>query len=132
VGRRGTALCIAALNNVDGLIDQEVLRQGVLERDQTMTDKSCKPVWGITPGRYGIVSLIAACLVYLCWPLILVLGLFLVLCIEVPLVLIAVAAGTVGLVTGAIDKDWIGVSAAVMGLSLIGLGAWLFSGAMNF
>jgi hypothetical protein len=97
-----------------------------------MTEKSRTAAWRITPGRYGIVSLIAACLVYLCWPLILVLGLFLVLCVEVPLVLIAVAAGLAGLVTGAIYRDWIGVSAAVVGLSLIGMGAWLLSGAMNF
>jgi hypothetical protein len=97
-----------------------------------MTDEARKPGWRLTPGRYGIVSLIAACLVYLCWPLVVVLGLFLVICVEVPLVLVAVLSGLVGLVTGAIHKDWIGVSAAAMGLSLMGLGAWLFSGAMRF
>lgn len=97
-----------------------------------MTEQSQKPGFRLSPGRYGIVSLIAACLVFVIWPLILVGGLFVVLCLEVPLVLIAVVSGLVGLATGASYKDGIGFAAAILGLALIGFGVWSFSDAMNF
>ena len=85
----------------------------------------------ISPTRYGATSLIAACLAWASWPLVLVVGVFLAICWVLPLAIVAVAAGLLGIGLGAYRKEVASVMSAG-GLALIGAGAWMVMNAMQF
>ncbi len=89
-----------------------------------MSDNPQPTLFGRTPTSYGTISLIAACLAWLCWPLVLVLGVFLVLVVEFPLVLIGVVSGLLGLGAGVYFQKPAAIATATLGLVLIGYGAW--------
>ena len=97
-----------------------------------MTEASQKTLFGLSPAKYGIASLVTACLAWACWPLMLVVGFFIVFCIDAVLVLIAVVCGLTGLATGIFYKDFLGSVTATLGLFIISCGVWAISNAMQF
>ena len=96
-----------------------------------MSEKSQKTLFGLSPAGYGITSLVAACLVFASSPLIQVIGIFLELCILLPLVLIVVVSGLLGIGAGIYHKNWIAVVTAILGMALIGFGGLSFLSALN-
>jgi hypothetical protein len=74
--------------------------------------------------RYGIISLAAAALAWATWPLVTVVG-PLVGVVQVPLVLLALIAGLIGVGTGIQHKCAAEIVTGALGLSLIACGAWL-------
>ncbi len=86
---------------------------------------------GRSPATYGIVSLIAACLAWLSWPLVIVIGVFLVIAVEIPLVSIAVVSGLLGLGAGVYHGNWLAVATSAVGLALIGGGVCFIVNALT-
>jgi hypothetical protein len=91
-----------------------------------------KTLFGVPAARYGLISLIAALLVWLSWPLVVVVGVFIQMCLVIPLLLIGVSCGFLGLGAGVYYKDALAVVAGTIGLSLMGAGVWAVSTAMSF
>ena len=97
-----------------------------------MDDSHGKTLFGLSPARYGTVSLVSALLAWCSLPLVVVVGLFLELCLLVPLLIVAVACGLVAVGAGIYRKDTWAIATGAAGLALIGLGAWAVSNSMNF
>jgi len=96
-----------------------------------MTEKSRKTLLGLTPVRYGTVSLIAACLAFASQWLVVAVGVFLFLVVLIPLLLIGVVSGLLGVGAGIYYKDWLACVTATLGLGLVGLLGWLFISNLN-
>ena len=73
--------------------------------------------------RFGVASLVVACLAVASQLLIVVIGV-LAAFLLFPLALIAVACGLVGLIAGIRDKDWMGSLSGALGLTLVGWLVW--------
>ena len=69
-------------------------------RARRIRDKPLNTVFGLSPARLGIISLISACLAWASLPLIVVVEVFLALCVFAPLVLTSVVTGLVGVGAG--------------------------------
>jgi len=87
-------------------------------------------LFGQTPTRYGLTSLIAACLAYASWSLMAVVG-FVMVYVAALLALIAVAAGILGVGTGTYFNEWRAAAAGSLGLVLIGFGLWSVVSALT-
>lgn len=97
-----------------------------------MSESPTNPLSGLSPARMGITSLISACLAWASLPLILVVGLFLALCATVPLVLIGVVTGMIGVGTGISGRNPVAIITGLLGLLVIGCLGLSISSAMNF
>lgn len=97
-------------------------------------EKSDKTLFGLTPAKYGIASLISACIAVICgFFLLVVLGWVLWFLILFLSVLTAVVCGLLGVGAGIYHKDWLGIVTGSLGLVLIGFGSWRIMWAiMNF
>ena len=86
-----------------------------------MTEESRKTLFGQSPKRYGLASLIAVCLAFACWPLMFVVG-FIMVYVAMLLALIAVVSGLLGIGSGIYYNEWLGVVTGVLGVGLAGFG----------
>lgn len=97
-----------------------------------MSDQPSQTVFGQSPARFGIISLVSACLAWASLPLIVLVGVFLACCVFVPLVLTSVVTGLVGIGAGIYHRNPVAMITALLGLLLVGgMGAFV-SSAMNF
>jgi hypothetical protein len=90
---------------------------------------TCGSLFGQSPTRYGVTSLIAACLAFGSWALVVVLG-FAMAYIAGLLALIGVVAGVLGIGTGLYYRGWPGIVGGLLGLAMIGWGAWSVAWAL--
>lgn len=97
-----------------------------------MSDQPINTVFGLSPARLGIISLISACLAWASLPLIVVVGVFLALCVFTPLVLTSVVTGLVGVGAGIYYKNPVAILTATLGLLLVCCLGVFLSNAMNF
>jgi hypothetical protein len=97
-----------------------------------MSDQPLNKVFGLSPARFGITSLISACLAWASIPLIVVVGVFLAHCVFAPLVMTSVVTGLTVVGAGIYYKNPVAILTATLGLLLVVcLGAFL-SNAMSF
>ena len=87
-------------------------------------------LFGQSPTRYGLASVIAACLAFASWALIVVIG-FAMAYVAGLLALVAVVAGVLGIGTGLYFRRWPGIVGGVLGLAMIGYGAWSVGRALT-
>jgi len=97
-----------------------------------MSDQPSNSVFGQSPARIGIISLISACLAWASLPLIVVVGVFLAFCVFIPLVLIGVLTGLLGIAAGIYGKNPVAIMTGLLGLLVIGCLGMFVSSAMNF
>ena len=97
-----------------------------------MSDQPLNTLFGLSPARFGITSLISACLAWASMPLIVVVGVFLALCVFAPLVLTSVVTGLIGVGAGIYYKNPVAILTAALGLLLVGCLGVFLSNAMNF
>lgn len=95
-----------------------------------MTENSTDTLFGQSPKRYGIVSLIAACLAFASWPLMVVLG-FLMVYIASLLAVVAVVSGLLGMGSGIYYKAWPAVVMGGIGMGLAGVGVSFVVSALS-
>ncbi len=88
-----------------------------------MTNKSHNTLFGQSPKRYGLASLIAVCLAFASWPLMVVIG-FIMVYVAMLLALIAVVSGLLGIGSGIYYNEWLGVVTGALGVGLAGFGVW--------
>lgn len=86
-----------------------------------MSEESHNTLFGQSPKRYGLASLIAVCLAVVSWPLMFVIG-FIMVYVAMLLVLIAVVSGLLGIGSGIYYNEWLGVVTGAIGLVLAGFG----------
>ena len=98
--------------------------------DYTMTDNSTNTLFGHSPKRYGLASVISVCLALACWPLSVVIG-FIMVYASMLLALIAVVSGLLGIGTGIYYNEWFGAVAGALGAGLAGVGVWSVVWAMS-
>ena len=97
-----------------------------------MTEGSTNTLFGQSPKRYGLASVIAVCLALACWPLSVVIG-FIMVYVSMLLALIAVVSGLLGIGTGIYYNEWLGVVTGALGVGLAGFGVWsVWWGLSNF
>jgi len=97
-----------------------------------MTESSTNTLFGQSPKRYGIASVIAVCLAVSCWPLMVVIG-FIMVYVAILLALIAVVSGLLGVGSGIYYKEWGAVVAGTIGSGLAVTGAgFIVSALSNF
>ena len=97
-----------------------------------MTEDSTNTLFGQSPKRYGLASLIAVCLAFACWPLMVVIG-FIMVYVAVLLALTAVVSGLLGVGSGIYYKEWGAVVAGALGAGLAVTGAcFVVSALSNF
>ncbi len=97
-----------------------------------MSDQPANAVCGLPPARIGIISLVSACLAWASVPLIVLAGVFLAICVFIPLVLTSVVTGLVGVGAGLYHKNPVAIFTALLGLLLVGGMGVFVSSAMNF
>jgi hypothetical protein len=97
-----------------------------------MSDRPSNTVIGLSSARFGIISLISACLAWTSIPLIVVVGVFLALCVFIPLALTSVVTGLVGISAGIYYKNPRAIFTATLGLLLVGSLGIFLSNAMSF
>ena len=83
-----------------------------------MTEGPSNTLFGQSPKRYGLASLIAVCLAVVSWPLMFVIG-FIMVYIAVLLALIAVVSGLLGMGSGIYYNEWLGVVTGALGVGLV-------------
>lgn len=88
-----------------------------------MEEKSHNTLFGQSPKRYGLTSLIAVCLAVVSWPLMFVIG-FIMVYVAMLLALIAVVSGLLGIGSGIYYNEWLGVGTGALGVGLAGFGVW--------
>ena len=89
-----------------------------------MTEESHNTLFGLSPVRYGTVSLIAACLAFASQWLVVVVGVFLCLVAFIPLALIGIVSGLLGIGTGLYYGQWPGSVAGTVGVAIIAFVSW--------
>ena len=95
-----------------------------------MTESSTNTLFGQSPKRYGFASLIAVCLTFASWPLMVVIG-FIMVYVAVILALIAVVSGLLGVGSGIYYKEWGAVVAGALGAGLAFTGACFVVSALS-
>jgi len=95
-----------------------------------MDEKSSNTLFGQSPTRYGVASLIAVCLAGASWPLMVVVG-FVMVYVAALLVLVAVVSGLLGIGAGIYYQDWLGTTTSALGVCLAGFGIWSVVWAMT-
>ncbi len=85
-----------------------------------MAEKSQKTLFGLSPAIYGIASLVAACLCWVCAILFVAVVGALVIYAQLPLALFGFVSGLLGVSAGIYHKNWLAVVTAVLGMTLIG------------
>jgi len=97
-----------------------------------MTESSANTLFGQSPKRYGFASLIAVCLTFASWPLMVVIG-FIMVYVAVLLALIAVVSGLLGVGSGIYYyyKEWGAVVAGAVGVGLASAGACAVISALS-
>jgi hypothetical protein len=97
-----------------------------------MTEKMTNTFFGQSPKRFGIASLVAACLAFASWPLMVVIG-FLMVYVAMLMSLVAVVSGLLGISSGIYFKEWPGVVMGTIGIGLVSVGAcFIVSALSNF
>jgi hypothetical protein len=87
------------------------------------TESSADRLFGQSPKRYGITSLIAACLAFASWPLMSVFGFLIVYAAVLPAI-VAVVSGLLGVASDIHYKAWPAVVTGGIGMALAGFGLW--------
>ena len=77
-------------------------------------------LFGQSPARYGVASLIAAGLAFASWPLMIVFG-FGMVYLAMLFALVAVVAGVLGVGSGIYYKGRLGIAGGLLGMLAIGL-----------
>ena len=95
-----------------------------------MTDHSAKTVLGLSPTRYGVASLVAACLAAASWPLVAGIG-FGMVYVAILLAVAAVLSGLLGIGSGLYTKDPAAIATGALGLGIAGLGSSYVGWAMT-
>ena len=90
-------------------------------KDDNMTEISTDTLFGQSPKRYGITSLIAACLAFASWPLMVVIG-FIMVYVAILLACVAVVSGLLGVGSGIYYRAWPAVVTGGIGMGLAGFG----------
>ena len=89
-----------------------------------MSDESNNTLFGQSAVRYGMASLIAACLTFASQWLVVVVGIFLCLIALIPLALIGIVSGLLGIVTGLYCRHWAACATGTAGIVIIGFVLW--------
>ena len=95
-----------------------------------MVESSTQTLFGLSPKRYGVTSLIASCLAFVSWPLMVVLG-FLMVYIAILLAVVAVVSGLLGVGAGIYYKAWPAVVMGGIGMGLTGVGVSVVVSALS-
>ncbi len=95
-----------------------------------MTDNSDNTLFGLSPKRYGVTSLTAACLAFVSWPLMVVIG-FLMVYVAALLALVAVVSGLMGVGSGIYYKEYAGTVMGALGVALCCTGVVVIISALT-
>ncbi len=97
-----------------------------------MTEKMTNTLFSHPPKRFGLASLVAACLAFASWPLMVVIG-FIMVYVAILLALVTVVSGLLGIGSGIYYKEWPGVVMGAIGVGLVSVGAcFIVSALTNF
>jgi hypothetical protein len=89
-----------------------------------MSDPSSSQLFGLSPARYGSVSLASAALAIAAWPLSVVIG-FTMVYVSLLMALVAAGSGLLAVGVGIYFRAWRAVAAGLIGVGLVGSGAAL-------
>ncbi|MEZ6056974.1 MAG: hypothetical protein R3C01_09745 [Planctomycetaceae bacterium] len=95
-----------------------------------MTECSLDTLFGHSPNRYGVLSVIAVGFAFACWPLMVVIG-FVMVYVAALLALIAVVSGLLGIGSGLYFRKWGAVVAGALGTGLAVAGICFIVSALS-
>ena len=95
-----------------------------------MTDESPRTLFGQSPNRSGVASLVAACLAIVSWPLMVMIG-FVMVYVAFLLALVALVSGLMGVGSGIYYLEWAGAVTGAIGAVLAGGGVCFVVAALS-